>query len=272
MSNLIINSQAVSQHNGLFSLNDLHKVSGGEPKHKPTNFMRNAEVQELIAEIEQVSDLRLEQKAVAYETVHGGNKKGTFVCRELVYRYAMWISPKFSLMVIRAFDALNTGTIPTLTRPKLSDMQAFTLQKAVKAKCGHNRSHYQTLYRSLYNEFKVSSYKDILADDFERAMAIVADFRTKQVPEIYLQQLNQVLGVCAIRLMEYGKLLSSLQQFGHIPNGAFNTPTTLNPAEQALKGLVDLAEQLGLRDEKGVPFIQMNRIRWYCGSEKMFDR
>ena len=104
--NLIIANQAINQHNGLFSLNDLHKVSGGLTKHQPTNFLRNEETKALIAEIES-------ENQIAYHTVQGGNtkivKQGTYVCKELVYRYAMWISAKFSLMVIRAFDALNTG-------------------------------------------------------------------------------------------------------------------------------------------------------------------
>ena len=35
--------------------------------------------------------------------------KGTFACRELVYSYAMWISPNFIFRVVRAFDALVSG-------------------------------------------------------------------------------------------------------------------------------------------------------------------
>lgn len=115
--NLIISNHTISQHNGLFSLNDLHKVSGGERKHEPQAFMRNQQTQDLIQAIEKSGQ-------IAYYTVKGGNtkivKQGTFVCREIVIAYGMWINADFHLAVIRAFDNLNTGAIPCLPQ-KITD-------------------------------------------------------------------------------------------------------------------------------------------------------
>jgi len=99
---LTILTTKIRQIDGLYSLNDLHKAAGGEAKHQPSNFLRNTQTRELITEISNSSDLRNPLK-----TKQG---TGTYICKELVYAYAMWISAKFHLQVIRAFDAIHNPT------------------------------------------------------------------------------------------------------------------------------------------------------------------
>lgn len=109
MNALTVLTSEIRLHDGLYSLNDLHKASGGSTKDKPANFMRLDTTQALIDEI-RCSDLSI----IPTKTITGrGKAQGTYVCKELVYAYAMWISPKFNLAVIRAFDALHTGVQPT---------------------------------------------------------------------------------------------------------------------------------------------------------------
>lgn len=104
MPNLTILSKEVRTLDGLYSLNDLHKASGGHLNHKPIQFLRNQQTQELIDEIEQSANSHF-----AVKTKRGGVNSGSWVCKELVYSYAMWISAKFHLQVIRAFDQMVTN-------------------------------------------------------------------------------------------------------------------------------------------------------------------
>ncbi|MBE0508026.1 MAG: KilA-N domain-containing protein [Marinospirillum sp.] len=89
---------------GRFCLNDLHKAAGGETRHKPVEWLRNQKTQELIEETLKVGFPTL-------VTFRGGRTPGTYVCKELVYAYAMWISPAFHLKVIRAYDELQTNGV-----------------------------------------------------------------------------------------------------------------------------------------------------------------
>lgn len=58
----------------------------------------------------------------------------------------------------------------------ISIEQQAQIQKAVKAKCQSNKLHYQALYHHLYDKFGVKSYKDILAVDFEQALAFIYEY------------------------------------------------------------------------------------------------
>jgi hypothetical protein len=84
---------------GRFSLNDLHKAAGEESRHRPRYWQEGQQAQSLIAELDKDGIPSISAKPGV----------GTYVCKELVYAYAMWISAAFQLKVIRAFDALATG-------------------------------------------------------------------------------------------------------------------------------------------------------------------
>jgi phage antirepressor YoqD-like protein len=88
---------------GRYCLNDLHKAAGGERRYDPREFFNRGSTQDLICAIEE--QVEMTEKSV--NTLRGRNG-GTYVCKELVYAYAMWISPAFHLKVIRAYDRLAT--------------------------------------------------------------------------------------------------------------------------------------------------------------------
>ena len=139
MSSLTVLNHEIHQVDSLYSLNDLHKASGGQDKHRPAFFLRNQETKDLVAEIVdekmgQSADLHSEKSDVQIRTsvensvlrVVKGNfgkaKQGAFACKEIVYRYAMWISPKFALAVIRVFDAFANGKLQP-TQPQITSIE-----------------------------------------------------------------------------------------------------------------------------------------------------
>ena len=95
--------------NGLYSINDIHRASGGLKKHQPakwfqlqstTNFVRYQEEKAKSQALNQGS------KNLVVETIEGrnyGGNSGTFVSRKLVVAYAMWISPAFADHVLDTF-------------------------------------------------------------------------------------------------------------------------------------------------------------------------
>lgn len=95
----------VSIADGLYSLNDLHKASGANAKHKPAFFLRNEQTKEIVTELQICNS-----PENVLKVQRGGTNQGTWVCKELVYSYAMWISAKFHIAVVRTFDALVTRT------------------------------------------------------------------------------------------------------------------------------------------------------------------
>ncbi len=111
---------------GRYCLNDLHRAAGGEQKYRPKYWLDNKQTRELIEQLfteggippseqnqsvsffQGGSDTRSLARAPV-NTVRGGAEQGTYVCKELVFAYAMWISPSFHLKVIRTFDRITSA-------------------------------------------------------------------------------------------------------------------------------------------------------------------
>ena len=154
MNSIQISNVAIRQtSDNLYNLNDLHKAAGGADNYKPSNWLRISQTQELIAEIEACGDR-------AAEVVNGGKNRGTFVCKELVYAYATWISAKFFLLVIRTFDAVVTGRLKT-PEAKTTVDERTPLRQAVSALVGLRRVDYSTAYNMVHQRFGVGSIEEL---------------------------------------------------------------------------------------------------------------
>ncbi|WP_459672125.1 KilA-N domain-containing protein [Vibrio owensii] len=209
MANLTILSKDIRVLDNLYSLNDLHKASGGAPKHQPALFMQNQQTKALISEIE--SDLGIPRTVL---TQRSGANRGTWVCKELVYSYAMWISPKFHLKVIRAFESISTNqTLPLPSAIPQSDLSLndliYELAKAKNVNTQNIHIHYNSVFNtnawSQEQGFEHALAKRILKQDLVNAL------RT-QSPQ--LQQLKQQAkqhGLSLVDEREYQALQGRMQ-------------------------------------------------------------
>lgn len=164
----------VRQHNGLFSLNDLHKASGGNPNQRPGEFIRNQQTKELVEEISNAG-------ISAFESRKGSNG-GTYACRELVIAYAAWISAAFHLKVIRVFLAAVQPQRPhnqALDYDRISPAQAQDLKELVHAVVDAKVQGFGETWARLHKRFRVNSYLELPATRFAEAR----DYLLGKLPE-----------------------------------------------------------------------------------------
>ena len=156
----------VRQHNGLFSLNDLHKAAGGEKRHQPNYFLTNEQTKELVAAMEA-------EGLTAVETVIGrGKAQGTYACRELVIAYAAWINAAFHLKVIRVFLAATQPQAgPAIAYDRISPAQAQDLKEIVAAIVQAGIQGYGETWARFQRKFKVNSYLELPATQHLEARA-----------------------------------------------------------------------------------------------------
>ncbi|EBW9748996.1 KilA-N domain-containing protein [Salmonella enterica subsp. enterica serovar Kingston] len=94
-------TKLVSDNEGMFNLNILHKASGDEKRNRPSYWTVNSETQEFIRELETgIPVLKIKR---------GRGITGTWGIEQVVYAYAEWISPEFHAAVIEAFTHAVNG-------------------------------------------------------------------------------------------------------------------------------------------------------------------
>lgn len=164
MNAISVANVAIRQFDNLYSINDLHKAAGGLEKHKPANWLRNQQTSDLIAELE-IAQIRAIQKKQGL---------GTFVSKELVVHYGMWISPAFSLKVIRAFldtQEAVSGSPKLETQTTIDERRG--LVEAVKAFAIRRNLDFPTAYRMVHQRFGVARIDQIAAPLLPAAVAYV---------------------------------------------------------------------------------------------------
>lgn len=164
MNAISVANVAIRQFNNLYSLNDLHQAAGGLEKNKPANWLRNQQTADLIAELEKAQIRAIQKK----------QKLGTFVSKELVVHYGMWISPAFSLKVIRAF--LDTqeevsGSPKLETQTTIDERRG--LVDAVKAFAIRRNLDFPTAYRMVHQRFGVAAIEDLPREKLPDAVQYV---------------------------------------------------------------------------------------------------
>ena len=90
---IIANTKIRQDDEGRYCLNDCHKASGGERKNGPSYWLENKQTVELVKEI---TDTGISVSPT--NVIKGGIEQGTYVVKELVYAYAIWISPAFHVV------------------------------------------------------------------------------------------------------------------------------------------------------------------------------
>ncbi|WFQ80294.1 KilA-N domain-containing protein [Xenorhabdus sp. SF857] len=169
MANQIIISDITIHQDakGRYSINDLHQASGGERKHEPAAWLRLDQTNELIQEI-------LNTQICVFNPVESrkGRYGGTYVCKELVYSYAMWISATFALKVIRAYDNLVNGRINAV-ESKTTVQQRNPLKNAVNLLVSKKGILYPEAYSLVHQRFNVEHIDELTTEQLPQAIEYI---------------------------------------------------------------------------------------------------
>lgn len=201
---LIISNTSIHQDSiGRYSLNDLHKASGGQKRHQPSDWLRLEQTNELIAEIlkpeitgiKNTNNLKVENPTFEPVSSKKGRYGGTYVCKELVYSYAMWISAAFALKVIRAYDDLVSGRVEQAIR-RSTVQERNPLKDAVNLLVSKKGIMYPEAYAFVHQRFNISSIEELTTNQIPEAVEYIhkivleGEYIPKQqLPQVGLESL-----------------------------------------------------------------------------------
>lgn len=185
---LTISNMPIKQDTaGRYSLNDLHKASGNKEKDKPANWLRSEKTIELIDEIliaqnREVKDPAQKQAPVMSKS---GRYGGTYVCKELVYSYAMWISAAFSLKVIRAYDALVSSVMQKKPNFRQSTAkELIPLRQTAERLIAHGVGNiYPDIWKHVHAEFGVQHINELLPEQIPLAISYLDALEGQFIPK-----------------------------------------------------------------------------------------
>ncbi|WP_197701522.1 KilA-N domain-containing protein [Providencia rettgeri] len=157
-----------------YSLNDLHKASGNQDKDKPANWLRSEKTIELIEEILIAHNREVKKQDSDFKPVvsKSGRYGGTYVCKELVYSYAMWISAAFALKVIRAYDDLVSGRVEQAIR-RSTVQERNPLKDAVNLLVSKKSIMYPEAYAFVHQRFNISSIEELTTNQIPEAVEYI---------------------------------------------------------------------------------------------------
>ncbi|MCW1825686.1 KilA-N domain-containing protein [Enterobacter asburiae] len=170
MTNSIVISDIVIHQDaeGRYSINDLHKAAGGEKRHYPAKWLRSDQVKAIV----ELLNIQI-CTFTPVRTIRGCNG-GTYVCKELVYAYAMWIDAEFYLKVIRAYDALVSGQPEKAAAIAKTTVDERTpLRDAVNLLVSKRAIPYGEAYSIIHQRFGVQSIEQLEPDLLPAAIEYV---------------------------------------------------------------------------------------------------
>lgn len=140
--NVLKNTLANPEFDGLYSLKALSVSTGDYESNKPYDFLRQPRLKEYLHKSLVLNILTTRKTQ--------GRNGDTFVNKQLVYRYAMWVSDEFYDLVISVFDAMLHG-------------QTQKAESIIKIYTGHEADHEDSLAAKLnLPKAKIKPYFDIL--------------------------------------------------------------------------------------------------------------